>query len=112
MAGTDLHLKNTLYEVAAQPIDGQRTDNAANQYPLQYCKRAHGRDEMRARARQYSADNKNRGLARVRKQNKRHRMKPVAPRAALTPTQPGQRNTTAEQQHSCTTLFFSPNIGL
>lgn len=35
MAGTDLHLKNTLYEVAAQPIDGQRTDNAANQYPLQ-----------------------------------------------------------------------------
>ena len=36
-------LKNTLelYEVAAQPIVGQRIDNAANQYPLQYCKRAH-----------------------------------------------------------------------
>ena len=28
-------LSTSLYEVAAQPIDGQRTDNAANQYPLQ-----------------------------------------------------------------------------
>ena len=37
--GTDLHLNDTLdlYEVAARPIDGQLTDNAANQYPLQYC---------------------------------------------------------------------------
>lgn len=30
--GTDLH-----HEVAAQPIDGQFTDNVANQYPLRYC---------------------------------------------------------------------------
>lgn len=30
--GTDLHLNDTLdlYEVAAQPINGQLTDNAAN----------------------------------------------------------------------------------
>ena len=122
--GTDLHmisktlssstrsLLNRLLGSALKMLPTNIHSNTASVHNPNNFTQKYLLDETRwehlAIARQYSADNKNRGLARLRKQNKRHRMKPVAPRAALTPTQPGQRNTTAEQQHSCTThiLFF------